>query len=363
MSQHNQRDPRDLQRAAQHWDEATRQNWKSGVGLYWTDLEPVRRRLRRMASGDPDVEWDQYVVNTYLADRIPLGRILSLGCGEGILERRLAGMGVFAQCDAFDISPAALQRARESANSLGLHTIHYQYADLNALSLPREVYDAAFAESSLHHVHNLEHLLGQVRSSLVPGGWLFANEYVGPSRFQFPAVQLQAMNTALRLLPERYRVSMRGANPDLAPPREAAGTVVLRFLARLRAGGLLSALGRRAKRLLRRSTGRPILKQRIRRPDPAQLQISDPSEAVRSAEIIPLLQRFFEVVEVRPLGGSLLHLLLDDIAGNFDPSLGADAALLEMLFAVEDALIAAGVLGHDFAVVVCRRPQEPLGSQ
>jgi len=311
-----------------------------------------------MASGSPEVDWDEYVVSTYLCGRVPLARILSLGCGEGILERRLAGMNVFNECDAFDISPVALQRARESANSLGLNTIRYQHADLNAITLPHQAYDAAFAESSLHHIHNLEHLLQQVRASLVPGGWFFANEYVGPSRFQFPAAQLQAMNTALHLLPERYRVSIRCANPDLAPTQEAVGTLFLRLLARLRSGGILSALGRRAKRILRRSAGRPILKERIRRPDILQLRISDPSEAVRSAEIIPLLGRFFQVVEVRPLGGSLLHFLLDDIAGNFNPSLSQDMALLEMLFGIEDALIAAGVLGHDFAVLVCRKPAE-----
>ncbi|MGQ9696728.1 MAG: class I SAM-dependent methyltransferase, partial [Armatimonadota bacterium] len=345
-----------LERAAKYWDQATRQNWKSGIGLYWTDLEPVRRRLRLKAAGDPEVEWDQYVVNTYLSGRIPLTRVLSLGCGEGILERRLAGMAVFAECDAFDISTAALQRAREAAESLGLHSIYYQLADLNTITLPDQAYDAAFAESSLHHVHNLEHLLQQVSKSLVPGGWLFAKEYVGPSRFQFSDAQLNAMNAALHLLPEKYRVSLRSANRGLASPPELAGTLFLRLLARLRSGGILSAVGRRVRRLLRRSTGRPILKERIRRPDIAQLKISDPSEAVRSAEIIPLLGRYFEVVEVRPLGGSLLHFLLDDIAGNFDPNLRQDSALLEMLFAVEDALIDAGVLGHDFAVLICRKP-------
>ncbi|MGC8835056.1 MAG: class I SAM-dependent methyltransferase, partial [Armatimonadota bacterium] len=295
-----------LERTAAYWDRATLRNWKGGTGLYWTDLEPVRRRLRLKASGDPNVDWYEYIVRRFLGSSTPLERIASLGCGEGILERRLNEMGVFKHCDAFDISSAALERACAEARARGMTNISYRTADLNTLTLPSCFYQAVFAESSLHHVYNLEGLFAQIQGALVPGGWLFANEYVGPSRFQFPDEQLRAMNAVLQLLPDRYKVSLRAANPNLDRPSETAGTLLLRLWMRLRHGGLVGAVRRRLFRLFSAAAGKRILKNEVRRPDPFQLQISDPSEAVRSREILDVLSNYLRIVEVRPLGGALL---------------------------------------------------------
>jgi len=76
----------------------------------------------------------------------------------------------------------------------------------------------------------------------------------------------------------------------------------------------------------------------------------DPSEAVRSADILPSLHRYFEIVEYKPLGGTVLQFLLADIAGNFQDELGQQ--LLEMLFVIEDVLMDTGDLGSDFAYIV-----------
>jgi hypothetical protein len=82
---------------------------------------------------------------------------------------------------------------------------------------------------------------------------------------------------------------------------------------------------------------------------------SDPSEAIRSAEIVPLLSRHFDVVEKNGWGGSLLHLLLEGIAGNFDERNPGSLAYLQGLFDLEDRLIAEGVLEDDFATIIARR--------
>ena len=79
---------------------------------------------------------------------------------------------------------------------------------------------------------------------------------------------------------------------------------------------------------------------------------SDPSEAVRSSEIVPLLSRYFRVVEFTGYGGSLLHDLLLDIAGNFTEENSGSLDHLKRLFELEDDLLASGRLSHDFAVVV-----------
>jgi hypothetical protein len=61
------------------------------------------------------------------------------------------------------------------------------------------------------------------------------------------------------------------------------------------------------------------------------------------------------VVELRELGGALLHDGLAGIAQNFDPASPEDAARLEAFFALEDRLMAEGVVGSDFVTVTAIR--------
>jgi hypothetical protein len=82
---------------------------------------------------------------------------------------------------------------------------------------------------------------------------------------------------------------------------------------------------------------------------------SDPSEAVRSSDIVPLLSQYFRVLEFKGYGGSLLHDLLLDIAGNFSEENPESLDHLRRLFEAEDALIESGRLAHDFAVIVATR--------
>jgi hypothetical protein len=83
----------------------------------------------------------------------------------------------------------------------------------------------------------------------------------------------------------------------------------------------------------------------VTRPTPKQVAEVDPSEAIRSNEIIPLAMRNFRVMEHRPYGGTILHMLLHMTAGNF---LTEEARpWLELLFELEDLLLPE--LGSDFA--------------
>jgi hypothetical protein len=77
---------------------------------------------------------------------------------------------------------------------------------------------------------------------------------------------------------------------------------------------------------------------------PEQVAEVDPSEAIRSDEIVPLAMRNFRVIEHRPYGGTTLHMLLHMTAGNF---LTDEARYwLELLFELEDLLLPE--LGSDF---------------
>jgi len=53
------------------------------------------------------------------------------------------------------------------------------------------------------------------------------------------------------------------------------------------------------------------------RPTLEEMNAMDPSEAVCSADMLKLLPEYFDVLEIYGYGGSLLHMLLEGIAGNF----------------------------------------------
>ena len=145
-----------------------------------------------------------------------------------------------------------------------------------------------------------------------PGGYFFLDEFIGPSLFQWPDEQLRLVNEILEGLPPAHRRSVSDPGPMKGPAIRA--TI-------------------------------------------EQMNAGDPSEAVRSADILPLLGRYFEIAEFRGYGGSLLHLLLEDIAGNFRAADSESMRWLEHVFDAEDRLILSEQLQHDFAVVIARRPR------
>jgi len=277
---------------------------------HWTELPLVRAEINRRVSGDPAVDPYGHFLRTHLAGRLPVARALTVGCGTGELERGLAALGFARRHDAFDVAPRAVEVAAAKAAAAGLRTVRYRAADADAdaLALPERAYDVVFGVHSIHHVARLEHLLGEVSRALKPDGFLFLDEFVGPTRFQWTDRQLEVVNGLLCCLPE----PLRSAYPD----------------------------------------GRP--KRRVSRPSVADVVATDPSEAVRSAEILGVVSSLFEVVQVRPYGGTVLQLLLDDIAAGFLAAGGAADGLLAALCALEWALVSSGELPSDFAVVVAR---------
>lgn len=80
----------------------------------------------------------------------------------------------------------------------------------------------------------------------------------------------------------------------------------------------------------------------------------DPSEAVRSAEIMKILTDRFEIIEKIDFGGTLLQILLEDIAGNFNAESDYDNLLIDMICTIEDILIKNQTIKSDFVFIVCR---------
>ncbi len=275
----------------------------------WLDWEFIEvEHIRPQLSGDRSLYYLQHFFRKHLP-AMPVDKALSLGCGGGNLERALIQLKAAKSIDAYDASPESIRLANELAARDGLSArLRYEVADINRLELPARAYDFVVAKMSLHHFEDLDHVYSQIARSLKPGGVFMFNEYVGPTRFQWTDAQLELMNRVLHALPPRLQYS--AVNGDTL--------------------------------------------REITRPTIDEMIAMDPTEAVNSAEIIPLLGKHFEVLELRRYGGTLLHVLLNHVMSNFDVKNDTEASLLKMIFLYEQTLVEKGVLDSDFCYVVAR---------
>lgn len=280
-----------------------------GRGFHWVESPVVIEYMNKNIAGNANLDWVTYIFQKYLQKTSGVLKLLSLGCGAGNLERHLFSLAPFRKIDAYDISEGAIKAAQLAANKANMQ-INYMTADLNEIKLPKIYYDVIFMDMSLHHVEELEHLLNEVNNALKVGGLFIINEFVGPSQFQYTKKQVEVINDIIDLLPSIYRS---------------------------------------------RVTDSKILKPFFAPPSIEYMNANDPSEAIRSAEIIESVKRIFEVLEQKDYGGTILHMLLQDIIGNFDPENERDKTVLQLILYIEKLLIREKIIESDFTLMVLRK--------
>ena len=70
--------------------------------------------------------------------------------------------------------------------------------------------------------------------------------------------------------------------------------------------------------------------------------------------ILPLVTRRFRIIDRVDYGGTLIHMVLQDVVGNFRADRRRDVRCLRMLFGLERLLLKLRVLRSDFTVIVAR---------
>ncbi len=275
---------------------------------HWWDVPGMQARWNRLVTGDPELTPRRWLAESFLGDRTNLHG-LSVGCGTGARELDWARLGVFGRLDAIDLSEPRIDAARVAAREARLDgVVRFQVGDVLSFARPGS-YDVIVAEQSLHHCAPMAKVMRRLARLLVPGGLLLLDEYVGPSRFQWTDAQLAAADELLQSLPDRYRVSAHGGH----------------------------------------------LREHVVRPSLLSMKLRDPSEAVESADVLPQLERHFEVLVERGYGGNVLHLLFDGIAQNFREPDEQTRALLDGCFSFEDEFLQTNDLPHDFVVLAAKK--------
>lgn len=265
----------------------------------WMANTAVLMHLNERATGHPARDWLSSWAHRWFVGKDL--RVLVLGCGEGWLERAVAQWPFVAHIHAVDFAEEAVARARELGR--GISKIEYDVVDLNRDELPRGAYDVVVAHSVLHHVEHLEHAYAQIERCMRPDATLIINEYVGPNRFQYSDAVSAAINALLAVLPE-----------ELRHPYD--------------------------------SRARPTVEEMI---------ANDPTEAVRSEELIAFTENTFDVRERKNIGGTILQHLLYDIVQNFRFDVPRERSLLQMLCVIEAMLVDSGQIPCDFVLMAARK--------
>jgi SAM-dependent methyltransferase len=233
--------------------------------------------------------WQQFFQST------PVEAALEIGCLNGKKLLGLLSEKMVLRCYGVDIARGAIDEAKRLAREKRLDDkIHFSIMDLNESSLAPEAYNWIISNGVLHHISNLEVCIKNIYDSLLPGGYLSASEFTGPSRYQYSQEEVDFINEARSMLPV-----------------ELGGNTLF---------------------------------------DPAELRSklnADPSEAIRSDDINEILNRTFDKLIVKSYGGNILMRALgQDFFKNYNSDKHSHTTAFLKLIDFERELLKSSIKSH-----------------
>jgi O-antigen biosynthesis protein len=265
----------------------------------WMEHPLIREYIATTLSGTSQGIWPLDWLQTQLPGR-RFHRALSIGCGAGALERDLIRRNLVDAVDAFDGSTNSLRVARNEAAAAGMTSrIRYYAADFNEPALPRKTYDLVLIHQALHHVAKLEKLYRAIMRTLTRDGLLYLDEYIGPSRTDWTEEAMQPVRAIFDALPQHVR-----REPRLNEP----------------------------------------------------IMMDDPSEAIRSSEIMDQLRIGFDVRAQRGYGGNFLSVMYTSMSAD---RMGDEA--MKALIEEERSHLAAGA-GSYYGLILAEPKRGITGS-
>jgi ubiquinone/menaquinone biosynthesis C-methylase UbiE len=291
------------------WDNSAEHYILDGFKIYWETLSRVASYQFECISGDKDFDMLSYTINIIMKN-FPDRKIRAgfIGCDElSSPEIRLNERKLCSEIVVMDIANGLLDQQREKARAESAGNIEYLQADFNKFILQENEFDFINAWGTIHHIINLEHFFSQIQKGLKKDGIMVIYEYVGPDYLQFTDEQLTIVYSLLNSMPEELRYYQNKVNIK-------------------------------------------NIEYRINKEKLIQM---DPTESVRSSDIIKVMNEYLDVIEFHNTGGTILHPLLNGIAGNFETSARGDE-VLQALIEIEKALIKSGMLPSDYVYIVAK---------
>lgn len=290
------------------WDRKFRA--KGGGRAHWWESPLIVRHINRRVCGRnvPGLSHGliELVKDTF-PSRLPLGRLISVGCGTGSKEIGLLQHGIAQEALLYEYSGVSVEQGRDLAAQAGLaDRMDFRLGDALQEVPESPGFDVVYWNNALHHMLDVDRALAWSRALLNPGGLLLMDDYVGPSRFQWTDEMLEIATGVRRDLPGRC----------LAHPRI------------------------------------PLLKlpRKVKRPTVEEMIRLDPSEAADSGRILEVLPRHFPGAKVILTGGVVYHLALTNVLRNLEEEDARDRAILERLLEEDDRCTDRGLTHYAVAV-------------
>lgn len=266
----------------------------------WWIIPAIQNRMNEKISGNKSISYEEYITKKYLIvtqDKF----LISIGCGTGSHEIKLASLHPAMQIIGYDISESVLEEARNKAIHASVKNISFIKADIYNVVFAQDAVDYFLFNASLHHLHQIDSFIKEkILPALRKNGLIILNEYVGPNRMHFPESQIKESSALLQYIPQQKRkISLTN-----------------------------------------------LIKSRSYRLGKLRMLFSDPSECAESENILSVIHSYFTTLEEKPLGGNLLMPALKHIAHHFMD----DEADLTTLFKAEDEYLKQNSSNYVFGV-------------
>ena len=116
-----------------------------------------------------------------LLDLVGDEKVLDLAAGTGLASTMLARSLPGGSVTAIDISEGMLEKARQSADQLGLDNIDFRQMDMTRMDLQDNSFDVVNASFGMFFVEDMEQLARHAVSKLKPGGRLITTHFAAGS--------------------------------------------------------------------------------------------------------------------------------------------------------------------------------------
>ena len=291
---------KNLDITAQCWDESS----TAADPTYWWNLPVIRSEIQKRITGNGEVSWYTKEIRER---KTPFGRILCFGDGKGMAAEAWQTKRDTKEIIYMNISPGEGKRFEKLMNEVGCY-IPYKFVKADANKFDYSVlgkFDTIIAVGTFHHLYNFYEIFRQLNDQLNENGILYADEYVGPSKWKYDSKVIDIINNLLHNLPNEL-------------------------------------IARRKK---------------VKQKDFSYLWINcgDPSEAIRSSKLDQELRNHFSLIEAVHFGGSLLlpFFMTSQMSPNrlkvnnwYDTETGKVEA--KKLVELEEKLIQKGELKPDY---------------
>lgn len=279
------------------------------VKLSWLESKVVENFINKRISGNESQNW---VTELKKIHSEPFQRALIVGCGAGQLDRDLIRENLFQVGLGVDIARTSLALAEKNAEIECLsNQLSYQFFDLEEgdyASLGE--FDLVIIQMAAHHVSKLDFFFKNIRKILdKKRGIIALYEYIGPNRFWHSDNTVKIINQLLDSIGDEYKFNHLVSDGSL-------------------------------RKEYTRTSEEHFLKH-------------DPSEAIRSEDIIRILKKYFSIIDIKSCGGQINHMLLTGITENLDKT-KCGHQILKLLMTFEVILEEAKVIEPDFAIIFAK---------